>query len=142
MREYTDQELEQMAYDEAALRSLIGRQMGGAEALLGMGSPQGASVGGTYVAASPLEHISNVLAKAMGAYQMNKRAGDYKDSLGREAVVGGRAARMDLDRQAQVERLIQATLGRFGPQGSPQPNPPLTGAPAETMPRGASMPWY
>lgn len=132
-QQWSDEELQQMGYDEAALRALLAKQYGLGGDLATMQGPQGYNVSGTYKAASPLEHITSALVRAMGAYKMGKADTGTRDSLTRESVVAGRAARRDLETQDMVRQLHQAM---FGPKRTAQPgvaSAPSFGSPLDPM---------
>lgn len=52
--------------------------------------PKGYHVGGTYIAASPLEHLAAGLQRAMGTVQQRKAAANIQDLIGKQ--VKGRNA--------------------------------------------------
>lgn len=62
-------------------------------------TPQGANVGGTYQAASPLEHLASAMARVVGMRQM-KGAEDELAGLGNQRAQG---------RQAFVDALVKAS---------------------------------
>jgi hypothetical protein len=87
------------------------------ESLYGTPSAQGMNVGGTYVAASPLEHLSVAAQRGLGAKQQQRAVEDYRGALGRQTSAGsalGDALKRLLEQQlggAQVEPQVQGPAG-------------------------------
>jgi hypothetical protein len=82
---------------------------------------QGMHVGGTYVASSPLEHLSNAMSKVMGAKFMGDSQRNQRGLI--EQKGGG------------MEALIRAMAQR-----QPQAPPPMQGPP-QFGPGSAAPPW-
>ena len=51
--------------------------------------PQGMNVAGTYVASSPLEHLSSALQRVMGSRMQDEALGQYRDTLGKQTAGRG-----------------------------------------------------
>jgi hypothetical protein len=64
-----------------------GRQAGATE------QPKGYSVGGTYIAASPLEHLAAALTSGLGQAKERRAVSDYRATLGNERSARANAMR-------------------------------------------------
>lgn len=75
--------------------------------------PQGYHAGGTFVAASPLEHIGNLVMRGVGAHKARTAEDQYKALLGQQTA----------GRQAFANALLRGGA----PQPAPQPVQPTPG---------------
>ncbi|WP_242394856.1 hypothetical protein [Anaeromyxobacter oryzisoli] len=112
--------------DPATLQSMIDAglvpgRMGVEQQMMGMGqglaetpTPQGRQVGNTYVAASPIEHLSAALRQGIGAQMQHKAMQEQSGLIGQQGA--GRLAYLKL-------------LAGRGPQSSAAP---------ETLPLGSA----
>ena len=73
---------------------LAGHQMGIGNELLNTPTAEGRNVGRTYVASSPLEHMSVALRRGIGAQKMNQAGADQQAALGQRST--GLGAFLDL----------------------------------------------
>jgi hypothetical protein len=87
-------------------------QMLQAEAIRGQQGPQGATAGGIYVAANPLEHAGSMVQK----YQANKEIGGLRGQIG---------SQMDQIGQGR-HAAMQALLRNAQPQGMGAQNPVMS----------------
>jgi len=60
---------------------VLGRQANQGEAWMNSPSPEGRTVGHTYVASSPLEHLASALRQGVGGSRYNAAVGGMKDQL-------------------------------------------------------------
>lgn len=70
------------------------RQRQGYQAAMNVEGPQGRNVGGTYVAASPLEHMAGLAGKFGAAYKEHELAGEAEKLRGKSRA--GRKTAYDL----------------------------------------------
>ena len=63
---------------------LAGQQMKMGQGLMQTPGAEERSVGGTYVAASPLEHLSTAMSRAMGAQMTRGAQADANDQIGKK----------------------------------------------------------
>jgi hypothetical protein len=84
-------------------------------------SAQGRNVGSTYVASSPLEHLSVALERGMGGRQQQAADEGYRSTLGRMAGTRGEyMGRQQNNADEQIRALIEAYRqqgGNLGPSG-------------------------
>jgi hypothetical protein len=124
---------EQLAQALAAARAaddqegLLGLQMRRGQAVQGMVTPAaGANVGGTYRAASPLEHIANAMARVVGQRQQDDALQKMQAGLGtkRDAISQFMAA-MQQGQQPQAPAQFDPGVPPLlqNPEGPPQPPP-------------------
>lgn len=65
-------------------QALLMRQADQGLAMQGAPTPQGMSVGGTYVASSPLEHLSAALQRGLGAKKQQGAEEAFRGTLGKQ----------------------------------------------------------
>ena len=123
----TDQELDMMVALGAIPeeQALLMKQRQSAEALMGAPSAQGRNVGATYVASSPLEHLSVALQRGMGA-QRTKRADEAMEGTFERQTQGRRAGlKAYQEQQARETAMLLEAMRRR----DAQPVDPATAAP-------------
>ncbi len=106
-------------------QALLMRQRTSGEAMMGTPAAQGRNVGQTYVASSPLEHLSVALERGMGGRRMNAADAGMMDTFQRQTA--GRKAGADAYRaqqEAQTKMLLEA-MKRYGAQPTEPPAPEL-----------------
>jgi len=107
---------------EEGKQGLAQQQMNRGEGWFNAQSPQGMRVGGTYVAANPLEHIANMAQRMYGARQLQQGQGAVQQSLATQ--LAGRKA---------MAPLLAAALRGYGPaqpvQAPQMVDENMTGAP-------------
>jgi hypothetical protein len=92
-------------------QDLLGQQSQVGLGMFGAPSAQGQNVGGTYVASSPLEHMSVALQRAMGG----------KMYRGAQDEMGANVQKMGAARSATMADILQKMLGGSGAPIQPDP---------------------
>jgi hypothetical protein len=106
-------------------------QLGRGEQLADTPSATGMHVGGTYQAASPLEHLAVAVRRGVGAHQMGQAQQAYQDQLGvnQQGLAAGAKAQSDFQQQG-INGLLNALQARRAQVQAP------AGAPGMAAPVG------
>ena len=91
------------------LQALRGPEsMGMGQQMMGTPQPEGRNVGHTYVASSPLEHLSSAVQRVMGAGMMNQ--GQNQRGAGIQAYINALRARPPSPAPVQPPELMEPPL--------------------------------
>jgi hypothetical protein len=97
---------------------VLAQQMKRAQGLMAAPGAQGMNVGGTYVAASPIEHLASAMSRIMGGRQANRIEQQMGDLIG----------------QKGAGRMAWASAAEAPPPAMPSQVPPMLARPPEAPP--------
>lgn len=132
-KKFTTDELEALYKDYEGEREILNSREAVAREMMGTGSPDGRTVNGQYIAASPLEHFGNLAQKGVGAYQQRGVNQDRKKLSEQNATGRGAYAR-------ELANAIRSQGAAAAPSTSGAPATPQTPSQAPRMASQSAAP--